>query len=420
MSKRKILIATTALIVMYQNCSPKSQTAQQPVVQPSGLVVVEPETPVKKLPVASRDAVGWDSLSEELEGYAHETTGGLDGVVYTVTNFTDYNSSEKPLPGTLRYGIEKYERSAKLWIRFEVGDGQPKVIQLTRKLSLNRSHLTIDGRGAQITLETPIDWSKYELVAGGAYRDGCAPKAGNSSLGMMTILGQQNIILTHLNFTRSNYKSSFSNDDTIDKECLGDMVGIANHPKYPTPVHRIWLNRLSFEKCGDECIGITRPKSAASYHGVSISNSHFKDTSPFEKGLLIYGGVDEADAAVPGGVYPYRVSLYRNTFESIYQRNPSVGGSSLVHVYNNKFVDWGSVVLLSRTNSRCFFEGNILIGSEDSDPEPLQTDDTGRIFSNDNLSRGASVQLPITADYVAYRERWVKVPTRVIPAQDLD
>jgi len=81
-------------------------------------------------------------LLAEREGFAGNATGGLGGRVYFVTSLEDYPAN--PQPGTLRHAASQEEP---LWIFFLVNG----TIYLRAPVFV-KSHKTIDGRGAQITI----------------------------------------------------------------------------------------------------------------------------------------------------------------------------------------------------------------------------------------------------------------------------
>ena len=82
------------------------------------------------------------------EGHGRYVTGGRGGLVYWVTNLKDYRAGEDPIPGSLRYGIERVGVTGNtrypVTILFNV-DG---TIMLTRDLRINRGNLTIAGHSA--------------------------------------------------------------------------------------------------------------------------------------------------------------------------------------------------------------------------------------------------------------------------------
>ena len=86
------------------------------------------------------------------EGYGRYTTGGRGGDVYYVTSLEDYGSSETPVAGSLRYGIERRdieeasERKRPRTILFNIAG----TILLKRELRVNLSqgNLTIAGQSA--------------------------------------------------------------------------------------------------------------------------------------------------------------------------------------------------------------------------------------------------------------------------------
>lgn len=80
------------------------------------------------------------ALLDELEGFGEETTGGLSGSTYVVTNLRDSG------PGSLRAGAEA---DGARWIEF--ADDLAGTIDLDGDIRV-RGSKTIDGRGSDITL----------------------------------------------------------------------------------------------------------------------------------------------------------------------------------------------------------------------------------------------------------------------------
>lgn len=349
---------------------------------------------------ATAEAIRWDLLSAELEGFAAATVGGRDGLIYDVTSTADYAAGETAIQGTLRYGIERYGK-APLWIRFtKLGSG-PQQITLKRTLYLPR-HLTIDGRKADVSIVTKVDWSLYQLVAGNSSRNQCAPRDSSTPLTtILAIAGSSDIILTHLKLGRENYTSPWDPTDPsappLDKECLGDLISIYNKPTVATLADNIWVNHVSLTKCGDGCIDITRP--GRSLERFSISNSRFTET---DKTMLLGSPYDVNSLSIPAGDYYFRVSLYRNLFERPNERNPRVS-SAMVHAYNNVYVDWKSYIVGAEA-SKVFFEGNMLYPSGTSAVVNRYLQD---VIYGANNAVANSANLQDSTDYFSNRNMWL-------------
>src|SRR5262245_33872581 len=81
----------------------------------------------------------WENLLSERVGYGAGVTGGAGGTLVTVTNLNDSGA------GSLRSFVES---TGTQWIKFGVSG----TINLSTALDV-RSNKTIDGRGADITLD---------------------------------------------------------------------------------------------------------------------------------------------------------------------------------------------------------------------------------------------------------------------------
>ena len=253
-------------------------------------------------PTASDAAVNWSNsaagvadgkgLHSELEGFGYETTGGLNGVLYTVTNTSDYNpedttvkQNQKSNPayynGTLRYGVLNSDPTKPLWIQF-ASALKGSTIELTKTLNL-RDNMTIDGRGENITLSTLVNWSNYKLLpstTGGRPNCTSIHGSGEDWISVLTIVGVQNVILTHLHLTHTNFYNSpwiqnYREHQAL--ECVGENVTVSNAPsalgyKPTSVVDNIWLNHLTLDACADECIDITRPTQAG-HSRITVSNN---------------------------------------------------------------------------------------------------------------------------------------------------
>lgn len=345
---------------------------------------------------ATAEAVRWDLLSSELEGFGSETTGGLGGLIYDVTDARDYAVGETAVAGTLRYGIDRYG-ARPLWIRFaKLGDGPQKIV-LKRTLYLP-SHVTLDGRKADVSIVTEVDWTKYEEVWAGS-RNQCAIRDTSTTLltTLLAIRGSYNVIITHLKLGRDGYKSPWEDDATLDKECLGDMIAIYNKPTVATYTTKIWLNHLSIGQCGDGCVDITRPANKAEF--ISISNSKFSQT---DKTMLLGSPYDLNSITIPAGEYYPRVSLYRNLFDGVNERNPRAS-SAIVHAYNNIYSNWGSYIVAAEA-SKVFFEGNML--NPGARTTVINQTLSNSVYAFDNTVSN-SPNFPDYPDYIAYRNHWL-------------
>lgn len=306
---------------------------------------------------------GWMIPSHELEGFAKGTSGGTGGKLVLVTSAADYAKGAKVVAGSLRDAIENTP-AGPLWIRFNLPAGSQ--IILARPLAL-RSDLTIDGQNKEINITNRVDWSQFELdpekTTG---RKQCRRVNRKQPTGTLFIINRSsNIILNGLKFSRINFdRSPWENSiPDLDKECLGDLISIYNDKTGgANNVDRIWINRSTFTQCGDGCIDITRPESKAAR--ISISNNRFVNT---DKTMILgtpYGAGSSTDPKTgklqqrKGGTpYPYRVSIYGNTFENSNERNPRVS-NAIAHIRNNTYINWGMYIVYAE-NALVLYESNI-------------------------------------------------------------
>lgn len=360
------------------------------------------------LPVATEAEVQWPALKVDLQGYGYNTTGGLNGNLYVVTSLADYDVGETAVPGTLRYGIEKSDKTKPLWIRFDssFGSTEQKLI-LKRTLRIDRrGNVTIDGRGVNIALTRSVDWSLYHEIPQGS-RTACAKNISSTPGGdLLVISSYSNIILTHLKLTRDNYTSPFASEVTLDKECLGDLVSIFNNVNIAgARTANIWINRVWFEHCGDGCLDVTRPAPVT--QGISISNNTFSYT---DKTTLAGGAVDVSGAAIPVGKYYYRFSFYGNHYFNTVQRNPRVT-NAIAHIYNN-FWEGTKNYMVGNENSRVFVEKNRINTLASVELfQNINANSVTYIFSNKSLN-GPRPETD-TPNYTTLRDSWINVPFTV-------
>jgi hypothetical protein len=185
-------------------------------------------------------------------------SGGKDGATYQVTTNRDYGPEEAPIPGTLRYAIEKVDLGKPLTITFKLPPGYEK-ISLKQPLRL-RSDLTIDGR-THVTLSTYIDWSLYELDADSlGSKPQCRKKATTTSQTTILVLDHvHNVIITGLHLSRDNYYNSTweKRYPHLNRLCLGDIISFEdNH--HGSDGDNIWIHENTIQNCGDGCIDASR------------------------------------------------------------------------------------------------------------------------------------------------------------------
>jgi pectate lyase len=376
------------------------------------------------------DIYGWDTLKPALQGFGKTTTGGYNGVVYTVTDLRDYSSKlDSPIKGTLRYGIEESDFSKPLWIKFDskFKDGRPHEINLVNTLSFYvdkkskyRNNITIDGRGANITMKTTAYWSSYEwYLPDGDKRYACRVKSGISGRSLelariqtvFGIAGNENVIITNMSFARENWVSGITDvggvpvlDSDLNKECLGDYIQMVSKSSSHIAT-RVWINKVSMTHCGDGCIDITRTALEKPAF-VTLSHSYFFDTDK----TMIAGGTFNYDGDsgyhFKVGEYPLRLSMYNNYFKNAAQRMPKAY-FALIHAFNNFYENWSqSTVSASATyGSKVFFENNYI---RNTIVRPILASGSDQnVYSYKNNIGTNLAPLVDLSTYLTYRDHWL-------------
>jgi pectate lyase len=168
-------------------------------------------------------------------GFGAEATGGKDGCVYQVTDFSDGMQ-----PGTLRYGLQSPDP---LWITFDPSGG---TIVLTENL-LPLSNKTIDGRGTR----TPVRLQNFGIE----------------------IASQQENFIIH--------KLEFVGDP--------DLAGTEDAITMREGAHRIWIDHCDFSAYNDSLVDVIDGAT-----DVTISWSHFHD----QRQVMLLGSENDGDAGV--------------------------------------------------------------------------------------------------------------------------
>jgi pectate lyase len=172
-------------------------------------------------------------LARCAKGFGRNTTGGLAGKFYVVTDGTD-DDVVNPRPGTLRWGVIQIEP---LWITF----AKTMIITLKEELII-RGDKTIDGRGAQVR------------IANGA---------------QLTVQFVNNVIIhnIHINDIVSSNKNGGYVRDSADHfgwRIVSDGDGVTVFGST-----NVWLDHLSLSNCQDGLIDVIAKST-----GVTISNCH--------------------------------------------------------------------------------------------------------------------------------------------------
>ena len=173
------------------------------------------------------------------EGGGQYATGGRGYDTYVVTSLADYAKEDKPIEGTLRYGIEKFAKdNGGAIIVFNVGG----LIDLKGNLSFKDiKNVTIAGQtapGDGVTLsgyQTDISNSENLIIRYMRFRPG-AKNVANGSDSMDALWGRDNklFILDHCSFswntdeTLSTYRGQ---DGTVQHCLIYESLTVSGHTK---------------------------------------------------------------------------------------------------------------------------------------------------------------------------------------------
>lgn len=173
------------------------------------------------------------------EGGGQYATGGRGYDTYVVTSLEDYAKEDKPIEGTLRYGIEKFAKeNGGATIVFNIGG----LIDLKGNLSFKDvKNVTIAGQtapGDGVTLsgyQTDISNSENLIIRYMRFRPG-AKNVSNGSDSMDALWGRDNklFILDHCSFswntdeTLSTYRGQ---DGTVQHCLIYESLTVSGHTK---------------------------------------------------------------------------------------------------------------------------------------------------------------------------------------------
>ncbi|XP_047076657.1 pectate lyase-like [Lolium rigidum] len=244
-------------------------------------------------------------LARCAKGFGRETTGGLGGKIYIVTDPSD--DYKNPVPGTLRWGVVQIEP---LWIIF----ARDMIITTTQEIVI-QSNKTIDGRGAQVHLA-----------------DG----------GSLTIQNQRNIIIHNLHIhdikkTEGGDVAVSPNHFTPRTKADGDGVSLFNATD-------VWIDHLSMSLCEDGMVDVVAASTA-----VTISNCHLTNHND----VMLFGANDNTpeDKVI-------QVSVAFNHFgRGLVQRMPRCR-YGFFHVVNNDYTHWLMYAIGGSSNPTIISQGN--------------------------------------------------------------
>jgi pectate lyase len=252
----------------------------------------------------------------DLVGFGRGATGGKDGCLYIVTEFTDDIPGR---PGTLRFALESPDA---LWIAFE----RPGEIELKDNLR-PLSNKTIDGRNARVTLRN------YGI----------------------DIAGHENLVIANLEFIGDPYVDAAPQAD--------DGVTLRQRSS------RVWIDHCTFSDYGDGLIDVTEGAT-----DITISWSHFKPSQfDLEQKVMLLGSEDDTEDM---GRSEMRVTLHHNWFDHTYTYHPRMRWGR-VHTFNNLLDEWGDYGAGAGDESRLYSERNVYLSGRDTtggSTEAIETD----------------------------------------------
>jgi pectate lyase len=243
--------------------------------------------------------------------------GGAGRKVITVRNLNNSGS------GSLRQAIADAGGGA--WIRFTPGlSGR---IRLGSALGL-RSNITIDGRGANITIQGP----------------------GGSGSTMNAYRGDQNFILMYLKL-----------DGPVggNNDLLQVMNGTGASTSASDNAERFWLYHMSFTNAEDELVSFIRTEGKYTVQSSYIGNNASGNTGYCA--LVSHG----TKGNYGWEKVTHKGTWTRNFWDRCKDRVPYITIPSNIHIYNNYYFDWAATALHVTARfgatlpSQLLFENNV-------------------------------------------------------------
>ncbi|RLM54872.1 hypothetical protein C2845_PM10G15320 [Panicum miliaceum] len=229
-------------------------------------------------------------LARCARGFGRNTTGGLAGKFYVVTDGTD-DDVVNPRVGTLRWGVIQYEP---LWITF----GKTMIISLKEELII-RGDKTLDGRGVQVR------------IANGS---------------QLTVQFANNVIIhnIHIHDLVSSNKNGGNIRDSPDHfgwRTVSDGDGITVFGST-----NVWLDHLSLSNCQDGLIDVIAKST-----GVTISNCHMTNHND----VMLFSSSDSH----PEDQIMQITVAFNHFGRGLVQRMPRCRWG-FFHVVNNDYTHW--------------------------------------------------------------------------------
>uniref|UniRef100_A0A0E0E383 Pectate lyase n=1 Tax=Oryza meridionalis TaxID=40149 RepID=A0A0E0E383_9ORYZ len=245
-------------------------------------------------------------LARCAQGFGRNTTGGLAGKFYLVTDGTD-DDVENPRPGTLRWGVIQDEP---LWIIF----AKDMIINLKEEMMIN-SDKTIDGRGAQVR------------ITNGA---------------QVTVQNSNNVIIHNIHIHDIlQGKGGMIRDSPehfgFRTQSDGDGISIFGSTN-------VWLDHLSLSNCQDGLIDVIAKST-----GVTISNCHLTNHND----VMLFGSSDSFSED-----QIMQITVAFNHFgRGLVQRMPRCRWG-FFHVVNNDYTHWLMYAIGGSKNPTIISQGN--------------------------------------------------------------
>lgn len=245
-------------------------------------------------------------LARCVKGFGRNTTGGLAGKFYVVTDSSD-DDMVNPKPGTLRHAVIQEEP---LWIIFK----RNMIIKLNQELMVT-SNKTIDARGAIVHI---------------AYGAG------------ITVQFVQNVIIHGLRIHDIKQGSGGMIRDSVKHfgfrtQSDGDAISVFGSSN-------LWFDHVSMSNCKDGLIDIVQGSTA-----VTISNCHMTHHND----VFLFGAQDayEQDKIMQVTV------AFTHFGKGLVQRMPRCRWG-FFHVVNNDYTHWLMYAIGGSSNPTIISEGN--------------------------------------------------------------
>ncbi|KQJ94020.1 pectate lyase [Brachypodium distachyon] len=245
-------------------------------------------------------------LARCAKGFGQNTTGGLGGQIYIVTDPTDADV-QNPRPGTIRFGVIQPQP---IWIIF----AKNMVITLTQELIIN-SDTTIDGRGAQVHI---------------------AKGAG------LTVQNRSNVIIHNLHVHDIKHTDGGmvrDSPDHIGYRTRADGDGISLFT-----ATNVWIDHISTSMCEDGLVDIVQSSTA-----ITISNCHLTSHND----VMLFGASD----SYPDDKIMQVTVAFTHFGRGLVQRMPRCRWG-FFHVVNNDYTHWLMYAIGGSSNPTIISQGN--------------------------------------------------------------